>query len=256
MAGTLRFVKEDEGTPLYRQVEQALRAEIAERWQPGEAIPTEAELERRFGVSRITIRRAVHELVQAGLLSRRQGSGTFVARAKVTEELGVLHSWPDEMRIQGLEPRTVDCEMLQIVPPAWVVQALRLDADAREHVLRVQRLQYNGDEPLCLMIDHLRVRFVPSLPREDVMARGLYETLEKRHGLTLAWAEDTVTARTATVFETALLGITNGDPVLQVTRTVYLADDEPLDAAIVVSRADRYAYHVTGRPRRLTGPGR
>lgn len=248
---SLRFVKEDERTPLYRQVEQVLRAEIAEQLQPGAAIPTEAELERRFGVSRITIRRAIHELVQAGLLIRRQGSGTFVARTKVTEELGVLHSWPDEMRTLGLEPRTVDCEMLHILPPAWVAQALHLDPDAREHVLRVQRLQYNGEEPLCLMIDHLRTRFVPSLPREEVLARGLYETLEKRHGLTLTWAEDTVTARAATLFEAALLSITNGDPILQVTRTVYLTDDEPLDAAIVVSRADRYAYHVTGRPRRL-----
>jgi GntR family transcriptional regulator len=247
----LRLIKEDEGTPLYRQVEQALRVAIAERLEPGAAIPTEAELERQFGVSRITIRRAIHELVQAGLLIRRQGSGTFVARSKVTEELGVLHSWPDEMRTQGLEPRTVDCEMLQIVPPGWVAEALRLDPEAREHVLRVQRLQYNGDEPLCLMIDHLRSRLVPSLPREDVLARGLYDTLEKRHGLTLAWAEDTVTARTATVFEAALLGIANGDPILQVTRIVYLAGDAPLDAAIVVSRADRYAYHVTGRPRSL-----
>lgn len=247
----LQIVKEDAGTPLYRQVEQALRVEITERLEAGAAIPPEAELERRFGVSRITIRRAIHELVQAGLLIRRQGSGTFVARSKVTEELGVLHSWPDEMRTLGLEPRTVDCEMLQIVPPTWVVEALRLDPDGRAHVLRVQRLQYNGDEPLCLMIDHLPTRLVASLPREDVMARGLYETLEKRHGLTLAWAEDTVTARVATLFEAALLGITNGDPILQVTRTVYLADDEPLDAAIVVSRADRYAYHVTGRPRPL-----
>jgi GntR family transcriptional regulator len=237
--------------PLYRQVEQALRAEIIGRLEPGVTIPTETELEQQFGVSRITIRRAVHELVQAGLLIRRQGSGTFVARAKVTEELGELHSWPDEMRTQGVKPRTVDCEMLQIVPPAWVREALHLDADAPEYVLRVQRLQYNGEEPLCLMIDHLRARFVPDLPREELLARGLYETLEDHHGLALVRAEDTVTARVATPFEGALLGVAHGEPILQVTRTVYLADDEPCDAAIVVSRADRYAYHVTGRPRRL-----
>lgn len=105
------------------------------------------------------------------------------------------------------------------------------------------------------MIDHLRARLVRDLSREAVMARGLYETLEKRHGLTLARAEDTVTARPAAGFEAALLGVASGDVVLlQVTRIVYLGDDEPLDAAIVVSRADRYAYRVSGRPRRATSP--
>ena len=241
--------------PLYRQVAAALRAEIEAGLQPGAAIATEVELERRFGVSRITVRKAIELLAQEGMLVRRQGSGTFVTRRVVTEELGALHSWTDSMRLQGLEPQTVDCEMLRVAPPAWVAQALHLDPQAPEPVLRIQRLRYADGEPLCLMLDYLRPRFVPGLETEGLPGESLYETLERRYGLTLARVEDTVTARVATVMEARLLGLVAGAPVLYVTRITYLPDDIPIDAATVVARADRYAYRVAGRPRRQPGSG-
>ena len=243
------------GEPLYRQVVVALRAEIEAQLQPGQAIATESELERRFGVSRITVRKAIEMLAQEGLLVRRQGSGTFVARRLVTEQLGVLLGWTDSMRMQGLEPQTVDCEMLRVVPPAWVVQALRLDPDAPEPVLRIQRLRYADGEPLCLMTDYLRLRFVPGLQAEGLLGESLYETLERRYGLTLARVEDTVSARAATIIESQLLGLAAGAPVITVRRITHLPDDEPLDAAAVVARADRYAYRVAGRPRRQQRAG-
>ncbi len=241
-----RATAREGGEPLYRQVAGALRAEIAERLQPGDMIATESELERRFGVSRITVRRAVDELAQAGLLVRRQGSGTFVARPRVSEPLGGFQSWSESIRALGLEPRTVDCEMLHVVPPAWVIGALCLDPDAPEGVLRVQRLRYAGEEPLCLMVDYLRLRFVPGLADEGLAGESLYETLRGRYGLELARMEDTVTARGAALFEAGLLGVAPGAPVLYVTRLTYLPDDVPLDAATVVSRADRYEYRVAG----------
>lgn len=244
------MVAQDKSGPLYRQVAEALRAEIEGRLRPGEAIPTESELERRFGVSRITVRRALDELARAGLVTRRRGSGTFVTRPKVTEQLGVLHSWAEGMRAQGLEPRTVDCEILRIAPPAWVAQALRLDPDASAAVLRVQRLRHAGDEPLCLMVDYLPHYIAPDLPERGLEGESLYETLERRYKLIPGRVEDTVSARGATMFEALLLGVSPGAPVLYVTRLTYGADDEPAIAASVVSRADRYAYRVSGRARR------
>ena len=238
------------GEPLYRQVAAALRAEIEARLQPGQTIATESELERRFGVSRITVRKAIELLAQEGLLVRRQGSGTFVARRLVTEELGVLLGWTDSMRMQGLEPQTVDCEMLRVVPPTWVSLALRLDPEAPEPVLRIQRLRYADGEPLCLMTDYLRPHLVPGLEAEGLLGESLYETLERRYGLTLARVEDTVGARAATIMESRLLGLTAGSPVLTVARITHLPDDEPIDASAVVARADRYAYRVAGRPHR------
>ena len=249
MTNMVKVMKEDIEEPLYRKIARTLRTEIEEQLQPGDIIATEAELEQRFGVSRITVRRAVDELVHIGLLVRRQGSGTFVAQQKVTQELGVLHSWTERMRELGFEPRTVDCEMLQVVPPAWVVKELQLDPAAPEGVLRIQRLRYANEEPISLMVDYLRLHFVPDLAEKGLEGESLYETLEKRYGLELARAKDTVTARSATMFEARLLGVEPGAPVLYVTRVTYLPNDEPLAAATVVSRADRYEYRVTGHPR-------
>lgn len=123
-------------------------------------------------------------------------------------------------------------------------------------MLRIQRLRYADGEPLCLMTDYLRPRFVPGLEAEGLLGESLYETLERRYGLTLARVEDTVGARAATIMESRLLGLAAGSPVLTVVRITHLPDDEPIDAAAVVARADRYAYRVAGRPRRQphTGP--
>lgn len=243
-------MKEDTEGPRYRQIARVLRTEIEENLHPGDLIGTETELEQRFQVSRITIRRAIDELVHAGLLLRRQGSGTFVAPPKVSQELGMPHSWTESMRNLGLLPRTVDCEMLQVIPPAWVKKALSIDTTLSEPVLRIQRLRYASEEPLSLMVDYLRQHFVADLIEKGLEGESLYDTLEKRYGLELARAEDTVSARGATLFEARLLGVTEGDPVLYVTRVMYLSTNESLSAATVVSRADRYEYRVSGYPRR------
>jgi GntR family transcriptional regulator len=234
--------------PRYRQIARALKAEIEESLQAGDPIETEFALEQRFGVSRITIRRAIDELAREGLLVRRQGSGTFVAQPKVTQELGILHSWTESMRELGLEPRTVDCEILQVVPPTWVAQDLRLDPSAPESVLRIQRLRYANEEALALMVDYLRMRFVPNLMEKGLDGESLYETLEKRYGLELAWVKDRVTARSASLLEARLLGVEPNAPVLYVRRITYLPNEEPLVAASVVVRADRYEYRVSGLP--------
>jgi GntR family transcriptional regulator len=239
--------------PRYQQVARALKAEIEDSLQPGDPIETEAVLEQRFGVSRITIRRAIDELVRKGLLVRRQGSGTFVTRPRVTQELGILYSWTESMRELGLEPRTVDCEILQVVPPAWVIQDLRLNPAVPENVLRIQRLRYANEEALALMVDYLRMHLVPDLMEKGLDGESLYQTLEKRYALDLAWVKDRVTARSASLLEARLLGIEPTAPVLYVRRVTYLSDEVPLVAGSVVVRADRYEYRVSGLPHNQPG---
>jgi len=173
------------------------------------------------------------------------GSGTFVARPKVAEQLGELHSWTDGMRALGLDPRTVDCTMLRVEPPDWVAASLGLATDGArpEMALRIQRLRYASEEPLCLMVDYLRASYVPALAERGLLGESLYETLERSYGLHLARVEDTVTAKGAGVYEAGLLGVTAGAPVLHVTRITYLGRRRA---------AGRGHRRLAGRPLRVS----
>ena len=94
--------------PLYAQVKRALQMEIENQMKPGDLIPSEPALEERFGVSRITVRRALDELVSEGIIVRQQGLGTFVREKPIAQELPRLLSWSAQMRQMGLRPSSTN----------------------------------------------------------------------------------------------------------------------------------------------------
>lgn len=238
------------GVPLYVQIRERLRAEVAEM-KPGTAIPVEAELEKRFRTSRITVRRAVEELVDEGLLLRQQGRGTFVQKPKLTHELASITSWTEQLRQRGIEPRTKGLEVAIEEPRRSVAEALSLARG--ERVVRIRRVRLAGKEPLSLMTNFVPERLVPSFGAAMLENESLYEVLERRYHLVPALAEDTVGARGASKEEAAALKIPVDTPVVSVRRVALLEDGTPLELALVASRGDRYEYRVAVRGRRRSG---
>ena len=236
------------GLPLWLQVKQSLSRAI-EGMKSGESIPPEPDLVERFSVSRITVRKAIDELVVEGRLQRQQGRGTFVTRPKLTHELNTLTSWTESVSALGYRAATTQTSLTEGAPPRKVVQLLKLTPG--EVAVRLYRIRSAEGEPLCIMVNYLNSRFVPGLARQGLTGESLYATLERRYHLTLERAEDTVEARECTEEEANVLGITAGTPVIQVTRVTYLPDDVPLEVVFATSRADRYQYRVSlsGRPR-------
>ena len=240
------------GIPLYVQVRDALREEL-QRLPAGAMIPTESELEARFGVSRITIRKAVDELVGEGLLSRQQGRGTFVQEPKLTHLLNSITSWTQSLEGLGFTPGTSISEIDCIKAPKRIEQFLGLAGADR--VFKINRVRLANGEPVSLMVNYIRADLVPGLDEKFRGFESLYECLQAEYGITPAFAEDTVETREATEQEAALLKIEPWSPVLHVTRVAYLEDGVPLEVAVVTSRGDRYQYKVTlygqayGRPR-------
>jgi GntR family transcriptional regulator len=232
------------GIPLYVQMREKLRSELGQM-EPGEPIPAEAELEKKFRVSRITVRRAVEELVAEGLLVRQRGRGTFVQRPKLTHELGLITSWTDQLRRLGFSPKTSHRKVQQEIPLAHVAEALCLAA--HEQVIRIQRVRLANREPISYMINYLPARLVPGFIESRFTQESLYEVLEHKYGLVPAVAVDTVGTRPASEEEVAALRIDRDAPVLSVRRVSYLADGTPLELAIVASRGDRYQYQATVR---------
>src|SRR6185437_664216 len=242
------MVRKTSGVPLYVQVRETLRGEYSQL-TPRTAIPTELELIERFGVSRITLRKAVDDLVVDGLLERRQGKGTFTSVPKLTHELNAISSWTEQLRALGYNPRTAQRICNEISPPRRVAHAL--DLEPAEKVVMLRRTRLVGAEPLSLMTNYIPSRLVPNFSQESEAAESLYEFLERRYSLVPERAVDTVETRSATDEEAETLCIEPWSPILVVTRLSFLGDGSPLELATAISRGDRYRYRVTlhGRAR-------
>jgi GntR family transcriptional regulator len=236
--------------PLYRQIEELLRQWIEEgNYKPGDVLPSEPDLESQFEVSRITVRQAIAELVQEGLLERERGKGTFVREPKITQKLNQISSWAETIQAIGMTPRTVESRIEEVKPPAWVKRIISPSANGR--VTRITRLRYANDEPMCIMTNYIRSDYVPRLEQEGLISESLYETLERRYKILLNHAEETVEATVADKMTAEKLKIYEGDPLLIVTRVTYNQLEEPIEVVTVKSRADRYQYSatLTGRPK-------
>ena len=231
--------------PLYCQVEERLRETIrAGQWREGDQIPPERVLIESFGVSRITIRQALANLVASGLLHRKPGKGTFVAGLPdhaITESLAGMKGHLEELQARGLRPR-VRTLALQARPlPPEVGEALERGPGAEAWYL--YRLVSVGGTPLMLstvwLPRDLGIDLDEAVAGQDGMAPLLI-----RHGRFPARGRQRIAAAAAGPEEAALLEITEGDAVLRVVRILCGEDDRPLVWFRTLYRADRYEYEL------------
>jgi|ETNmetMinimDraft_2_1059921.scaffolds.fasta_scaffold07070_3 GntR family transcriptional regulator len=237
--------------PLYRRIEEDLLAQIAEgQLEPGQAIPTERELCERYGVSRITVSRAIGELATRGHVHRYRGKGTFVSRSRIPREMGRLISFSDEMRAQGRVPST---RLLNLQhTPADKSVASRLQMDEGDPIWIVERLRLADDEIISLCASHLHLpSHVYLTPLELSTEGSLWSVLAKK-GIQITEGEATIRATVADAHNANLLGVDEGSPSLVREGINYYVEDQPVPVEIfqVISCADRYQYslHLIRQP--------
>lgn len=242
MKSNMMKLNKDSPIPLYHQLKEALTQMIENHYKPGDLLPTESELEKMFGVSRMTVRLAMNALVEEGLVVKQQGRGTFVQSPKITHKLMSITSWTQQMRERGLTPKTVEVDMSRVTPPKKISLMLNLEPD--EHLIRIRRVRYANDEPMCIMINYLREKYVPNLLDKGLQEESLYKMLARVYKIHFVKAQETVEAREASEYEAEVLQIEPWSPVLFVTRLSYLPDDIPAEVVHLTSRADRYQYQI------------
>lgn len=197
--------------PLFAQVEQSLNAAVTSgQFKSGERIPTEPELAEAFGVSRITIRRAIDELSNHGVLIKRQGKGTFVREQKVARKIEHIASFSESCRANGMEPTAAVLKRL-VLPslPDGLSERPALHAG---DVLYIQRIHYADGTPIMVENNYYPLpayEFLTTAPLEG----SLFQTLAE-HGVQVAGSENSyIDAIAAPRSESALLDIPVGDPV-------------------------------------------
>lgn len=241
-------------TPLYLQLRDAVLEEIrVGGLKAGDRVDSEAELERRHGVSRITVRQALKALVQEGALYRVPGKGTYVAARKVAP-LAAFTSFSENMRAQGLMPSYQLLAADRVDPPPEAREALRLGtADA---AYCVERLLLADGAPMGLQLGYYPSWLFGDGPGQidpaTLANTSLYATLDRVLADPLWKAEETVEPAIADRKEVKLLAVPAGAPVLVVRRLSWLASGTPVESVKLVFRGDTYRYRVDlSRGRRL-----
>jgi len=229
--------------PKYYQLKEIIRDMIEKQeLGAGQAIPPERELCERYGVSRMTARQAVMELVNEGLLYRVQGLGTFVAEAKVPQDSGRLTSFTQDMQERGMEVSSTVIGVREEAAGPVVARLLRIDPGDR--IIRVRRVRNADEKPMALETSHLLYEVAKGILDVDLSERSLYEELGKA-GVRIATAEQSYEAVLVNEAESEHLGVPVGSPALLIERVTYDAEDRPFEYVKSVYRGDR--YRVTTR---------
>lgn len=221
--------------PKHAQLREILRRMAEEELPPGAAIPSERELAERFGVSRLTVREAVGQLVAEGVLTRVRGRGTFIARQRLDQQ-PYLMSFTDDMRRRGLNPTTEPLRHGEEVPPSATAAALGLAPGAPAY--RVQRLRRADGAPLAVERGWFNPRMVPGLLDADLTG-SLYALLAEKYRVHLDDGRQTVWAEAADEETARLLGVPAGSPLL-VFRRVSSAKGQPVEEMTSWYRGDLY----------------
>ncbi len=235
--------------PRYHQLKELIREKVRSgEWQRDGPIPSERELSAQYGISRMTARQSITELVNEGLLYREQGKGTFVGGPKISQQLLRLTGFTDDMRRRQQRPGTkvLTAEMW----PADEATAERLRVRTGQAVFRLHRLRLADAEPLALETSIVSFIGCERLLEDDLRGASLYRLLEGKYNRPLVEAEQEVEAGLAGEVEAGLLGIAVGGPVLLTRRLTYTERQQPIEYATSVYRGDKYTFYT-----RLVGEG-
>lgn len=229
--------------PLYAQIQEYI-AELILSGQiaPETKLPSERELSHDLGVSRMTVRRSITELVNEGMLERRHGSGTYVAKPRITYNARELINFVNAMRVRGIATSSQLLEFGQI--PASRRLAERLLTTLGEPLYRVTLLRLANRAPFVVERYFYPCSRLPDLEEYDLEKTSLYDLITTGYEIQIARIEQTIEAVTATETIAAQLRVDEGFPLLMITRTIFRkGDGKPVEFAQDFLRSDYARIH-------------
>ncbi len=238
------ILERESRVPLYHQIKAWIMDNIYQGvWKPGDALPSEGDLQQRFRVSRTTVRQAIADLQAEGHVQKQQGKGTYVSRPKFEEKLPALRGFTEDIVAKGHVPRSIVLSSEIIRPQPRVVSKLRLTDE--DDVFKLVRLRLIDGEPVQIHSVHLPmwVAELVNYSEADFSTQSLYGEMEKA-GIQLDEAEEVLEASVASELHSSLLRIPKGMPLIITERQTFDTEGRVVEFSVVEIRGDKYKHSV------------
>ena len=226
----------------YMQVYNSIKQEIIDGiYNVGDLLPTEPMLEKKFDVSRTTVRKAIDLLSREGFIAAKQGKGTEVLNQRTTQRLNYVTSFSQTLVAKGYNVLTKGLHIDEVIPPKNVSLALKLGDN--EKAIRIQRIQCCDEKPICLMTNYFKRSFAPNIINDDEGFVSLYKYLYDKYGIKFDMATEYISARNSTYTEAQLLNIQVGEALLISKRISYISE-EPVEYAHLKIIGNKYDFVI------------
>ena len=247
---------EHSAIPLYSQVRESLRERILDgSYAPQARLPAESEISAIFGVSRITVRQALSDLQNEGVIVKVAGKGTFVARSKPSQDLTRLEGFGEAMSRKGhrIVNRVLRHDQVQASPAV----AARLDVAPGALVTEIHRVRCLDRAPLSFEMTWLPLALGERLRHENLAERDIFLILESDYAIPLGHADIQIGAVNADPELARALHVAPGAALLRIERLTYGADGAPLDFEYLYVRGEafQYALRLSRHPQHPTTSG-
>lgn len=230
--------------PLHIQAEEIIRRLIEEDdYKNGKLLPSETEISEQLNISRNTLRQAINKLVMEGLLIRKKGVGTKVAKKGIVGGIKNWLSFSQEMKMLGIEIRNFELHISRKKLTEEIANFFNTTPYSdTERCIVLERVRGNKEYPFVYFISY----FNPAIPMtgDEDFTRPLYELLETQYNIVVKTSKEEISARLAGEFIAEKLEINASDPILIRKRFVYDVNDMPIEYNIGYYRADSFTYTI------------
>lgn len=240
MNQTTQMMAGESPLPLYVRIRDSLRRQILEgHYRVHERLPSENAMMKSFGVSRITIRQALRDLHNEGLVFSAQGKGTFVSKPKAVQNVQRLEGFGEAMAAQGYEASARVLSIQQLRAPKTVVASL--DLSPGDDAVEVKRVRYLNREPVCIENSYFPLDIGRQLFSLE-LSGDIFPMLENLFGIPLGGADIGLDAILADEEAQQYLNLQTGDAILRVERLTHNRDGRPIDFEYLCYRGDAFKY--------------
>ncbi len=225
--------------PIYVQVQNWMKENISSGiWKASEKIPSESDLADQLQISRGSLKQAIKQLVEEGVLLQIHGKGTFVKGKQLESPVAErLISTAESLLESGNQFTTQVVSVERMVAPHPVAEALNTQVDAQ--VYRLQRTRFLKEIPVMFLENYLSCERFPDLEKVDFESETLFSIMEQRYECKIHWGKRSFVAEGATPSKAELLQIEKGTPIILLEQVTYSDQSEPLEFSKVWIRSDQ-----------------